>query len=151
MAIDIDAEYKKLFEDAKRMVAKVAAKDSSSITELVGTSKPYVASMEVPSYYNDYDLPSVEFNDLPSIEFKYYYNTNAPASDTKEREAKMQKEEFTKQILAWKKAGHPMYATDVLNMLVEANVLSVYEINEIENRLKKEPVEAKLPRSYFND
>lgn len=56
---------------------------------------------------------------------------------------------FTAQILIWKKTNQTFYANDILNMLIDAELINVKEINTIVEEIKNKEVKAVLPNSHI--
>lgn len=64
-------------------------------------------------------------------------------------EASDEVKKFTTQILIWKKTKQTFYANDILNMLIDAELISIKEINTICDEMKNKEVKAVLPNSHI--
>lgn len=56
---------------------------------------------------------------------------------------------FVEQITMWKKRNLMLYPTDVLNMLIDCNLISMVEVEQIIEASSKKPVDITLPTRYI--
>ena len=56
---------------------------------------------------------------------------------------------FATQILIWKKTRQTFYANDILNMLIDAKLISVDQIKTIVSEIETKEVKATLPGSHI--
>lgn len=56
---------------------------------------------------------------------------------------------FVEQICLWKKRKLMLYPTDVLNMLIDCNMVSMVEVEQILEATSKKPVDITLPTRYI--
>jgi hypothetical protein len=94
--------------------------------------------------------------DARAIDMKYgiIETTNAALEAAKAAGIQQEKDkgmDFAKQIIAWRKAGHSMYAEDVLNMMIEHNIITLSEARRLIQENKEKPQEAKLPKTYLDN
>ena len=58
--------------------------------------------------------------------------------------------DFAKQIVIWKKYKQIIYPEDILNMMIDCNLISYTELNEIIKESDKKVLDLKLPNTYIS-
>lgn len=57
---------------------------------------------------------------------------------------------LVEQICMWSRKSYVMYPTDVLNMLIENNIITKVEVDNIVEQTNKKPLDITLPTSYIS-
>jgi len=58
---------------------------------------------------------------------------------------------FVEQIVLWKKRNLTLYAADVLNLLIDNNLISLVEVEQIMESTKNNSLDIALPTRYIED
>lgn len=58
---------------------------------------------------------------------------------------------FVEQVLMWKKRNLTLYATDVLNLMIDNNLISLVEVEQIMESTKNNSIDITLPTRYIED
>lgn len=58
---------------------------------------------------------------------------------------------FVEQIVLWKKRNLTLYAADVLNLMIDNNLISLVEVEQIIESSKNKPLDITLPTRYIED
>ena len=58
---------------------------------------------------------------------------------------------FVEQVLMWRKKKWTLYATDVLNLMIENNLISAIEVEQIIESTTNKPLDITLPTRYIED
>jgi hypothetical protein len=58
---------------------------------------------------------------------------------------------FVEQIMIWKKRNLTLYPTDVLNLMIDHNLISMVEVEQIIESTKNKSLDITLPTRYIED
>lgn len=58
---------------------------------------------------------------------------------------------FVEQVLMWRKKKWTLYPTDVLNLMIDNNLISLVEVEQIMESTKNNSLDITLPTRYIED
>lgn len=58
---------------------------------------------------------------------------------------------FVEQVLMWKKRNLTLYAADVLNLMIDNNLISLVEVEQIMESTRNKSLDITLPTRYIED
>lgn len=57
---------------------------------------------------------------------------------------------LVEQLVLWKKRNLTLYAADVLNLMIDNNLITMVEVEQIMESTKNKPLDIILPTSYIS-
>lgn len=58
---------------------------------------------------------------------------------------------FVEQIVLWKKRNLTLYAADVLNLMIDNNLITMVEVEQIMESIRNKSLDITLPTRYIED